>query len=73
MNSYKVVPMDAIAWVDWLVAVDETECHRKLGREWEDGCCQKRRGRLVRLRLALWLMLAERGYVCWVDQGVALG
>ena len=59
--------MDAIAWADWLVAADEADCHSKLkGKTWIDGCCRIRRGRLVKLRLALWLTLVEGGYGCWV-------
>lgn len=54
-------------WNQWLVAADEADCHKELGREWEDGCCKNRRGRLMRVRVSLWLLLAEKGCFCWQD------
>ncbi|NEO83141.1 MAG: hypothetical protein F6J87_02605 [Spirulina sp. SIO3F2] len=50
--------------IHWLSAKDVPPCHHKPGEVWADGCCSRRRGRLVRFRLALLLMLiADRsGY-----------
>lgn len=41
----------------WLTAADVPPCTHKPGEVWADGCCTRRRGRLVRFRLALWLRL----------------
>ncbi len=42
---------------NWLTAADVPPCHHQLGEVWADGCCTNRRGRLVRFRLRLWLLL----------------
>lgn len=41
----------------WLTAADVPPCHHQPGEVWKDGCCTNRRGRLVRFRLHLWVLL----------------
>lgn len=60
--------MSILSWSEWLIASEEADCHSKLKGKWDTGCCRVRRGRLVRVRLMLWLLLAEKGYLKSVEK-----